>query len=542
MGRKPPSKVPARWIRNESDKAAIKAGCWFDEDAAAKVCGFFPRFLRHSKGRYARQPLELAPWQVDFLSRLFGWKNADGFRRFRQAYLEIPKKNGKSTLLSGLCLYGLIEEPGAEVYTGAVDREQATIVFGEAVRMVEASPELSARFQVRESIKKVFYRANNAKFEAMSADVPSKDGVNGSMCVLDEVHRFKNDALYEVMEYAGAARDQPLLIAITTAGTNRHSLCYRLHQQAVRIAEGATEDLAFLGVIYAADPELDDLDDPETWRKANPGLGSIIKESDFAAEYRKAKRLPRTLNNFLRLRLNVWTEQAVRWLPLSRWDALAIEPPDLSGERCYAALDISSVTDLTSLSLAFADGDLLHLRTFYFVPEETAELRSEMDKVPYSKWGEDSHLILTPGNATDHEFILEYILGTEATDDREARPGLVDKYEIAGIGLDPWNGQHIANRLTESGLNVALIRQGYGSLSGPSKSLERMLLAGRLSHDGNPADRWCVGNVATEEDSAGNIKPSKKKSTERIDGVVSMVMALGLAMGPEAPTPEFLVL
>lgn len=536
------TRVPERWIRNEADREAVRQGYWFDENDAEIICTFFSENLRHSKGRFSNEPFILQPWQIDFLSRLYGWKTPDGFRRFREAYLEIPKKNGKSTLLSGICLWGLYDDPGAEVYTGAVDREQAGIVFGEAARMVRSSTELSGRLKVIDSKKRIVCEENNAKLEAMSADVGAKDGVNSSLCVLDEVHRFKSDALYEVMQYAGAARDQPLLISITTAGTNRHSLCYRLHQQAVRIEEGATEDLSFLGVIYAADPEKDDLDDPRTWKKANPGLGSIIDEQTFAAEYRKAKRLPRTLNNFLRLRLNVWTEQAVRWLPTNRWDALAIPAPDLDGQACYASLDMSSVTDLTALSLAFPDGDRVHFRTFYFVPEETAETRSDMDKVPYPQWGKDGHLILTPGNATDHEFILDFIAGKDATDDQEAVPGLAEKYEILAVAMDPWNAQFLANKLIERGFIVRYVRQGYGSLSGPSKDLERLILAGRISHDGNPVDRWCVGNVAIETDPAGNIKPSKKKSTERIDGVVSMVMALGFAMGPEAPTPQFIPL
>lgn len=524
--------VDRKWIRNDSDRAAIKAGHWFDEGAAAKVCGFF-KFLRHSKGRYAGKPFVLEPWQVDFLSRLFGWKRPDGFRRFRESYLEIPKKNGKSTLLSGICLYGLFEEPGAEVYTGAVDREQAKIVFGEAARMARSSPDLARRLKIINS--RIVFSANNAKFEAMSSDAPSKDGVNASMCVLDELHRFKNDSLYEVMEYAGSARDQPLRIAITTAGINRHSLCYRLHQQAVRIAEGSAEDLSFLGVIYAADPEKDDIDDPATWRKANPGLGSIISEKTFAEEYRKAKRLDRTLNNFLRLRLNIWTEQAERWLSVTRWDQLAIEPPDLDGQRCYATLDLSSVTDLTALTLGFPDGDRVHFRTYYFVPEDSAELRAEVDRVPYPLWGKESHLILTPGKATDHDAIINFIAGTEATDDAEAVPGLADKHEIVCVGMDPWNAQHVANKLSEKGFRVEAFRQGYGSLSGPSKELERLILTGRASHEGNPVTRWCVSNVAIESDAAGNIKPSKKKSTERIDGVVAMVMSLGLIMADEGP-------
>lgn len=516
-------KVDPRWIRNASDRSAIKAGCWFDDEAAERVCGFFEKFLCHSKGRYRKKPFRLEAWQRDFLSRLFGWKNADGFRRFREAYLEIPKKNGKSTLLSGLCLLGLFEEPGAEVYVGAVDRSQASIIFDESSRMTRSSPSLAKHLRIIPSKKRITYPANDAKFEAMSADAPSKDGVDASLCVLDETHRHRTDALYEVMQYAGAARDQPLLINITTAGiANKHALWHRLHDQAVAIEKGSTDDLTFLGVIYAADPERDDLDDPATWRKCNPSMGGgVIKEADFAKDYAKAKRLPRTLANFLRLRMNVAQEQAIRWLPVSKWDALAdpIDLEELRGETCYGALDLSSVKDLSALTLAFPRDEGIRFVNFIFVPEETVIERGELDQVPYPAWADAGHLILTPGNSTDHAAI------------REKVKELAGMFDLVLFGGDPWGIDQLLGQIADDGTPVRKIRQGYASLSAPCKELERIILSGQMRHDGNPCVRWAVGNVAVEQDAAGNIKPSKAKSTERIDPVCSTVMALALVMG-----------
>jgi phage terminase large subunit-like protein len=347
--------------------------------------------------------------------------------------------------------------------------------------------------------------------------------------VLDEVHRFKSRKLYDVMKYAGAAREQPLLVSITTAGTDRHSLCYQLHRRALEILDGTvTEDLDFLGVVYAADPEKDDLGDPATWKKANPSLGVIISLEDFRKEYEQARRIPGQLNNFKRLRLNIWVESATKWLPFDLWDAGCDPVPleELAGLACHAALDLSSVKDLTSLSLAFPMGDHVRVWNHCWMPEETVARRSETDLVDYRGWIEDGWMTATPGNATDYAAIrsrLKALVGAG--------------HKIVNVGLDPWNAQSLANDLMDDEFEVLEIRQGYPTLTGPSKDLERLLLAGHLRHDGNPVLRWAVGNCATETDAQGNIKPSKKRSTERIDPVVTTVMAIGLCSA-EAPRPK----
>ena len=517
-----------KWIRTDSDRAALKAGCYFDQHAADHVCYFFENFLTHSKGQFGATRFFLEPWQRDFLSRVFGWKRADGTRRFREVFLEVPKKNGKSTLLAGICLFALFDEMGAEVYTGAVDRSQASIILDECGNMAEASPSLARHLQVVRSKKSIFFHATRSKLVAMSADAPSKDGVSSSLTVLDEVHRFRDDSLYEVMKYAGAARSQPLLISITTAGYDRKSLCYRLHCRARAVIDGSKVDMEFLGVIYAAE-EGDDPDDPRTWRKANPSMGAVLKEEDFRQVHAEAKEIPRLWNLFLRLRLNIWTEAEKRWLDVKRWDALARKIPwrTLKGRKCYVGMDLGDTKDLTCLCLVFPfeDGTYVFI-PFFFVPRETLDERERIDKVRYREWGKSGHLIVTGGNATDHEAIRVHL------------NKLAEVFQVKKLAVDPWNVRHIANLLTQDGFDVVAIRQQYASMSPGCKELERLLLLGKIAHNGNPCLSWNVANCAVDEDANGNIKPNKKRSTERIDGVVAMVMALHVATTEEPPPPS----
>jgi phage terminase large subunit-like protein len=520
-------------IRLPSDDQAIENGCYFDEESGLRVVEFIEGFCKHSVGRFEGEVFLLEQWQRDFIINLFGWKRADGTRRFREAYLEVPKKNGKSTLMSALALEGICEEPAAGVYLGAVDREQASIVYDECANMVRASPDLEQHLEIIDSKKRIIFPGRNARIVTMSADAPKRDGVNCSRAILDEIHRFTSPDLYDIMKYAGRARDQPLVISITTAGHDRRSICYELHTRALAAINGTAKggDIAFMPVIYAADPE-DDLDDPRTWRKANPSMGRILKEEDFAEDHKEAKLLPRLWAMFLRLRLNIWTEQVTRWIPLELWDAgLLLDPFEESwmvGRSCYAALDLSSVADLTVLVLGFVDGDDLKVVPYFFVPEDTAERRAVVDNVPYPEWIKSGHIIGTPGNSTDHKAIR-----------KKLNDLLESGIHFLKVGIDPWNAASLANDLVDDGFEVEMIRQGYASLSGPTKELERRLLGETIKHWGNPVMRWNIANVATEEDAAGNLKPSKKKSTERIDGVVALVMTLLLAMTyPESTGPR----
>jgi len=510
-------------------------GCYFDQAAADWACDFIEGFCKHTSAEWFGQPVRLLPWQRDFVSRLYGWKRADGTRRFREFYLEIPKKAGKSTLIACLCLLALVEEPGAEVYPGAVNRKQSDPIYRTICQMIRSSPDLKAHLKVLRWNKSITFEEMNSRLKVLSADADSEDGHNSNFTVLDELHRFKNTRLYDVMRYAGKARRQPIFGNITTAGESRHSLCYEVHNRARAVIDGTSTETRFLGVIYGADPEVDDLDDPKTWLRVNPSLGAIGTLADFREEYETAKKLPRTLNEFLRLNLGVWVESSAKWLPLDLWDK-GKDPVPASwwkGVECFAAIDLSAVKDLTSLSLAARLGDKqVRVAVHPFMPSETKDRRSEVDGVPYGQWCNSGDMIETDGNSTDHEAIRQRLI-----DLRDMG------VEIKQVGVDPWGADHLCNLLRDDGFDVVLFGQNYQNLSGPSKHLERLLLAGDLRHDGNPVMRWCVGNVAVDSDPHENIKPSKKRSAERIDCVVSTVMAIGLMdADPNQGPPTFTVI
>ncbi len=341
----------------KADEVAVANGCYFDEAAADRVVQFFRRFLRHSKGQFAGKRFEPLPWQRDSILRpLFGWKRADGTRRFRRAYVEVPKKNGKSTLCAGLALYLAIGdgEPGAEVYSAAADRDQASIVFGEAVHMVEASPALLARLEVVRSSKRIVHSRSRSLYKALSADVATKEGLNIHGLIFDELHAQPNRKLWDTLKYGGAARRQPLFISITTAGFDRTSICWEQHCYAKSVLEGTVEDDSFFAFIAGAD-EKDDWKSPETWRKANPSYGDVLSVSSFEDDFKDALGSPVKEAAFKRYRLNIWTDQAVQWLPMDRWDRCDAfpDPAELGGAECYGGLDLSTTTDVSAFCLYF---------------------------------------------------------------------------------------------------------------------------------------------------------------------------------------------
>ena len=507
--------------REERDrKYGFQRGLWFDEEAAQRVVDFFS-VLRHYKGEWAGQRFDLAEWQiVDVLQPLFGWMRADGTRRFRTAYLEIPRKNGKSSLAAGLGLYLVSSdgEPGAEVYSTATKRDQAKIVWGDAEQMVRMSPQLKRHMQTfRNNIN---VPESGSKFEPLGADSNRMDGLNPHANITDELHAHRDRRVWDVMVTAMGARRQPLSIAITTAGVYQpQSIGWEQHNHAVQVLEGTVEDDEFFAYIAAADPD-DDWTDPQVWAKANPNLGISVKQDFLAAQCEKAKASTAFRNTFLRLHLNRWTAQVERWLEMDGWTACGTEsdPDDLVGLQCFGGLDLASTTDIAALVLAFPDVDgTMDVLCRFWVPEERIVDRARRDRVPYDAWAEDGWITPTEGNVIDYDVI------------RRDVKDLGERYNIESIGFDPWNATQIATQLTDDGLQMVPTRQGYASLSGPSKDLEGLVISHKLAHANNPVLRWMASNVAVEDDAAGNIKPSKKKSTERIDGIVALVMAIDRA-------------
>jgi phage terminase large subunit-like protein len=500
-------------------------GFVFDSEKAERVVGFFEAFLKHQKGLEAGKPFTLLPWQRDFLATLFGWVDADGRRRYRRTWLEIPRKNGKSTLSSGLGLYLLFGdgEQSAEVVSAAGDRDQAAIVFDVAKGMIQGDAMLSKLAQVyRREIK---YPRTNSVFKVISSDAGTKHGMNISGLIADEVHVWPNRDLWDTLHTSMGARAAPLSIAITTAGHSRTSIAWEQHDYALKVRDGNIKDERFLPVVYAA-PEGSDWTEPETWHIANPSLGQSISLDYLEQECKRAKEVPGYVNTFLRLHLNVWTEQQTRWLPMDSWDASGseIDHGKLDGQECWLGVDLATTQDTTCVAVVFpgADGTITVLPHF-FLPKDNIEAKERNDRLPYRAWASEGHITLTPGVVTDYSYVEAKIME------------LVERYKVQEVTLDRWNATDISTRLSEQGANITWIGQGYRSLSAPSKRLEELVLSGKLIHGDHPILRAQASQVMIETDPAGNIKPSKRASgskanSERIDGIVALVMGLGRCM------------
>jgi phage terminase large subunit-like protein len=554
--------LPAcKWVklacqRHLTDLAGGAArGLYFDPEAEARIITFYT-YLRHSKGEWAGQSFELSLWQQFILGSLHGWKRADKLRRFRTAYVEVPRKNGKSTLLGGASLYALTAdgEPGAEVYAAATKKDQARIVFNEAKAMVLASDELRKR--VRTFKDNLNVPASGSKFEPLASDGGTLDGLNIHLAANDELHAWKDRDLYDVIETAMGARRQPLMFNITTAGKNPQGICYELREYAESVLQGIVKDDSFFAYIATIDKEdLARWDDPEVWKKANPNFGVSVKPDDLERLATKARILPRARAAFLRLRLNVWTFGIDTWLPLERWrqGGTPIDMTTLHGRSCFAALDLSSTTDLSALALVFpppdfdpaevervikaADPDddgeddqaqinLDFLKDWivvwrFYMPSANIADRMETDRVDYQQWVADGLITPTEGNVVDYDYIRRDI------------NALGEQVNILEVAIDRWAATHMMTLLGKDGFTVVPFGQGYASMSAPSKFLEGLVFSGHLLHGGNAVADWMSQNVVVAEDEARNIKPVKRKSTGRIDGIVSLIMALGRAIVPK---------
>lgn len=527
--------VACKWVklaveRHVNDLATgHKRGLYFDEKAAKKAIAFFS-LLKHSKGEWAGQAITLEPWQQFHFWVLFGWKRSDGTRRFRTSYLEVARKNGKSLKASGvgLCLLVADGEPGAEIYTGATKLDQAKIIHGEAIRMVKQSEILKQKLDVYKN--NISDPDTFSKFEPVANDSTTLDGLNVHAGLIDELHAHPDGALWDVLQTATGARRQPLMYAITTAGNNptQSSICFQYHDYTEKVLEGVIEDDAFFGTIYTLDRdengELEDWENEAVWVKANPNLGVSKKRDDMRDKANQAKNMPTRLNQFLQKELNIWVQQAVKWLDMNAWNRCSETLPDLTGRICYAGLDLSSNIDITALVLVFPplqkDEPVWVLPTFW-VPEDRIWERSKKDRVPYETWLQQGFLKKTPGNVIDYDFIIH---------DLKAH---ADAYQVAEVAFDRWGATQLSQNLTDEGFVMVEFGQGFASMSGPSKDLEKLILSQGLAHGGHPVLRWMADNVVTRVDPAGNIKPDKEKSREKIDGIVALIMGLDRAIRNE---------
>ena len=459
---------------------------------------------------------------------LFGTIKPNGYRQFNTAYVEIPKKMGKSELAAAIALLLTCGdgEERAEVYGCAADRNQASIVFNVAADMVRMCPPLAKRVKILDSMKRLIYQPTGSVYQVLSADVKNKHGFNTHGVVFDELHTQPNRKLYDVMtKGSGDARTQPLYFLITTAGDNQNSICWEVHQKAVDLLKGRKTDSTFYPVIYGADME-DDWTDPKVWKKANPSLGITVTMDKVKTAFESARQNPAEENSFRQLRLNQWVKQAVRWMPMDKWDACAfkVDPEDLKGRVCYGGLDLSSSTDITAFVLVFPpedEDDKYAILPYFWIPEENIDLRVRRDHVNYDLCEKQGYIKMTEGNVVHYGFIESFIeeLGTN--------------YNIREIAFDRWGAVQMTQNLEGMGFTVVPFGQGFKDMSPPTKELMKLTLEEKLAHGGHPVLRWMMDNIFVRTDPAGNIKPDKEKSSEKIDGAVAAIMALDRALRNE---------
>ena len=502
----------------------------YDKAKADRAVTFIEN-LCHTKGKWAGKRFWLLPWQEQLIRDIFGIVKTDGNRQFRTAFVEICKKVGKSELAAAIALYLLYadNETSAEVYGAAADRQQASIVFDVARQMVEMSPALMKRSKLMSATKRIVNYGNAGFYQVLSAEVGSKHGFSISGLVFDEIHTQPNRQLYDVLtKYSSDARQNPLHFIITTAGNDRNSIAFELHTKAIDILEGRRVDPTFYPVVYGLKDD-EDWEDEANWYKVNPSLGYTVDIERLRDAYREAKQNPADEITFKWLRMNMWVSSTTSWIP----DTIFMkgsEPIDmrlLEGRNCYAGLDLSSTGDITALVLIFpprSAEEKYILVPYFWVPEETIPQRVKANSVPYDVWEKQGHLLATEGNVIHYDFIEKFICD------------LAEKYHILEIAVDRWNATHMIQNLEDAGFTMVPFGQGFASMSTPTKEFYRLLMEGQIVHAGHPVLRWMAGNVVIETDAAENIKVTKAKSKEKIDGIVASIMALDRCLRNQGET------
>ena len=500
---------------------ALDEGRYFDKKAAMRAIHFIEK-LKHTKGEWAGQRFRLEPWQQFVLWNIFGWKNADGTRRFRYAYIEIARKNGKTALSAGIGLYMLFAdgESRPEVYSAATVKDQAKICFSDAVEIVKATDLKNYLTPYRNSI---VYELKGGTMKPLSSDYGTHDGLNPSCGIIDEFHAHKDSGMFDVIKSAFGARRQPLMFVITTAGFNKSGACYAYRENVIKVLRGVNEDDSLFGIIYTLDDK-SEWDDPKMWIKANPNLGVSLSADYLADQVKDAKNRPEAVRNVMTKNVDLWVDAERTWILDDAWQKCigTTAPADLKGCACWGGLDLSNVSDITAYVLLFHENDRFQLLPHFWIPEEKILEKIRKENINYDKWVAEGYVTVTPGNVIDYDFVKADILR------------IVADYDLRTSAYDRWNSSQTIIDLQNEGMECNPFGQGYGSMSAPTKEFEKLVLTGKIEHFGNPVLRWMLASTLVKTDPAGNIKPDKEKSTQKIDGIVAAIMALGEWMTAQA--------
>ena len=490
---------------------------------ADNLCAFIER-LPHVKGHLAGESITLEPWQIFILSTVFGWVKSDGKRRYRRSYIEVPRGNAKSTLSSAVALYMLAAdgEGGAEVYSLATTRDQARIVFGDAQTMARRSAGFRSRFAVNVGAHNMHVLASGSKFEALSAEGSTLDGLNIHFGCVDELHAHKTRTVYDVVETGTGKRDNSLLWVITTAGSNRAGICYEARTFVTKLLNGVFEDDTQFGIVYG----LDDGDDWTTENalvKANPNWGISVRPEILGPLQAKAMQLPSAVNNFKTKHLNEWVNADTAWMDMRAWDVCGDSSLDIeafTGQPCWVGLDLASKTDIAALMLMFQHPEISDAYVVfgkYYLPEDTVQAAGNSQ---YPGWMRTGRLTVTPGNVIDFGWIEADLLD------------LVSRFAVQAVAFDPFQATQLSTRMLAEGLPMIEVRPTVLNFSEPMKTLEALVLQRKLVHDGDPVLTWMASNVVAHLDAKDNIYPRKERAENKIDGIVALIMALSRAIKP----------
>lgn len=527
-------KIPAcKWVKLAADRqpadlktyAGSRSPYVFDENEANRVCKFI-ELLTHTKGELAGTRIHLEPWQVFILTTVFGWlRRADGGRRYRRAYVEVSRGNGKSTLCSGIGLYCLLadREGGAEVYSFATTRDQAKIVFGDAKVMTERNAALRQKFGLQVLANALYVPQTNSTFQAKSAEGSTLDGLNTHLAIIDELHAHKTRAVYDVVETSTGKRKNSLMFVITTAGFDTSGICYEVRTMVTKVLEKSVVDETQFGIIYGLD-EGDDWTTVEALEKANPNWGISVRPEIITSLMKKAIALPSAVNNFKTKHLNIWCSASSAWMDMQAWEAgeINVDRSDFEGQPCYIGLDVGAKNDVTAKVLLFPVGKSFVVFADFYLPEAAVEKSTNSQ---YRGWVEEGWITQSGGAMTDLARIEEDI-----RDD-------LSRFDVKGIAYDPWNALQLATNLGNDGAPMVEYRNTVQNFSDPMKSLEALVQDKRVNHDGNPVLRWMMGNVVAKLDAKDNIFPRKERYENKIDGVVALIMALGISNTSEEANP-----